>query len=220
MSQGSILAVIHNGNLIFKKKKSILHIWEGIVVKQIDARGLECPKPVILTKKALEETNSISILVDNEVARDNVRRFGENGGFDVTILENSKGIELFLKKIKGLEKTTNNSPVVVLIKKDVFGDGERALGELLMKNFLTSLLESDDKIGSLIFMNKGVVLTTTSEDAIPILKDLEAQGTRIFSCGTCLDFYELKDQLKIGEITNMYSATELLLKKNIRTIII
>ncbi|WP_162473932.1 sulfurtransferase-like selenium metabolism protein YedF [endosymbiont 'TC1' of Trimyema compressum] len=189
-------------------------------MKQIDARGLECPKPVILTKKALEETNSISILVDNEVARDNVRRFGENGGFDVTILENSKGIELFLKKIKGLEKTTNNSPVVVLIKKDVFGDGERALGELLMKNFLTSLLESDDKIGSLIFMNKGVVLTTTSEDAIPILKDLEAQGTRIFSCGTCLDFYELKDQLKIGEITNMYSATELLLKKNIRTIII
>ena len=206
--------------ILFSKKKSILHIWEGIVVKQIDARGLECPKPVILTKKALEETDSISILVDNEVARDNVRRFGENGGFDVTILENSKGIELFLKKIKGLKKTTNNSPVVVLIKTDVFGDGERALGELLMKNFLISLLESDYKIGSLIFMNKGVVLTTTLEDAIPILKDLEAQGTRIFSCGTCLDFYELKDQLKIGEITNMYSATELLLEKNIRTIII
>ena len=55
---------------------------------------------------------------------------------------------------------------------------------------------------------------------MPILKDLEAQGTRIFSCGTCLDFYQLKDQLKIGEITNMYSATELLLEKNVRTIII
>ena len=189
-------------------------------MKQIDARGLDCPKPVILTKKALEETDNISILVDNEVAKDNVRRFGENGGYDVTILENSNGIELFLKKNGENEKDNHRSPVVVLIKTDVFGDGEKALGELLMKNFLISLLESDDKIDNLIFMNKGVVLTTTSEDALPILKDLEAQGTRILSCGTCLDFYKLKDQLKIGEITNMYSATELLLEKNVRTIII
>ena len=189
-------------------------------MKQIDARSLGCPKPVILIKKALEETDNVSILVDNEIARDNVRRFGENGGYDVTILENSKGIELFLKKTKRLKKTTNNNPIVVLIKADVFGDGERALGELLMKNFLSSLLESDDKIDSLIFMNKGVTLTTISKDVLPILKDLEVQGTRIFSCGTCLDFYELKDQLKIGEITNMYSSTELLLRKNIRIIII
>ena len=198
----------------------MLPIGEDTVVKQIDARGLDCPKPVILTKKALEETDNISILVDNEVARDNVRRFGENGGYDVTILENSKGIELFLKNKGNNQEENDRSPVVILIKTDVFGDGEKALGALLMKNFLISLLESDDAIENLIFMNKGVMLTTTSEAALPILKDLETKGTRIFSCGTCLDFYELKDQLKIGEITNMYSATELLLEKNVRTIII
>lgn len=189
-------------------------------MKKIDARGLECPKPVILTKKALEETDNISILVDNNVARDNVRRFGENYGYDVTISESSKYIELFLKKNKHIEKIINKSPVVILIKTDVFGDGERALSELLMKNFLNSLLENDEKIDSLVFMNKGVILTTTSEDALPILKDLESQGTKIFSCGTCLDFYKLKDQLKIGEITNMYSSTELLLKKDIKIITI
>lgn len=197
-----------------------MRIWEDIVMKKIDARGLDCPKPVILTKKALEETDSISILVDNEVAKDNVRRFGENGGYAVTILENDNGIELFLKKTEETSADEDAQPVVVLIKTDVFGNGEQELGQLLMKNFLISLLESNDKIDDLIFMNKGVVLTTTFEDALPILKDLEAQGTRIFSCGTCLDFYGLKEQLKIGEITNMYSATELLLEKNVRTIII
>ena len=139
-------------------------------MKQIDARGLDCPKPVILTKKALEETDNILILVDNEVAKDNLRRFGENGGYDVTILENSNGIELFLKKNGENEKDNNSSPVVVLLKTAVFGDGEKALGELLMKNFLSSLLESDDKIENLICMNKGVVLTTTSEGRFAYFK--------------------------------------------------
>lgn len=181
-----------------------------VFMKKIDARGLECPRPVILIKKAMEEADEASILVDNEVARDNVQRFGHNAGCRVTIVENDNGTELFLKK--ELEKITAEfaEEVVVLIKSSFFGQGDPKLGNILMKSFLVSLLESDKKVKALIFVNSGVELTTRNLEAIEVLKSFDKKGTVIYSCGTCLDFYGLKEDLKIGLITNMYSSVELL----------
>lgn len=178
-------------------------------MSKIDARGLDCPKPVILIKKALEGADEASILVDNQTARENVARFGENAGCSVTILENQEGIELFLKKVSE-KKTSGEEEAVVLIKTSRFGEGDETLGALLMKSFLVSLLEGDKKVKALIFMNKGVELTTAEGDILEILKAHEAKGTAIYSCGTCLDYYRLKEKLLIGQVTNMYSAVEML----------
>lgn len=185
-------------------------------MEKIDARGLECPQPVLKIKKALEEALEASILVDNEAARENVRRFGENNGCKVTIVENDQGTELFLKKTRdeaereGNAKASADDGVVVLIKSARFGEGDPKLGALLMKSFLVSLLESDRTIKGMIFMNSGVELTTREGEPLEILEKIAGKGAALYSCGTCLDFYGLKEDLKIGEVTNMYSAVELL----------
>lgn len=187
-------------------------------MKKIDARGLECPQPVIMTKKALEEVTEVTTVVDNEVARDNIRRFGENGGYGVTVVEGNGDIEVTLvKKEDGVASSTDEQ-LTVLVKTDLFGEGDPELGSLLMKNFIISLGEG--KLPkTIIFMNKGVNLTTVNEGTVEVLKELENKGVTIFSCGTCLDFYELKEGLKVGEITNMYSATEELIQSDKRIII-
>jgi selenium metabolism protein YedF len=190
------------------------------MMKKIDARGLECPRPVILIKKALEEVDEASILVDNEVARDNVQRFGQNAGCKVTIVENDSVIELFLKKEADKELVGLDEKVVVLIKSSFFGEGDSKLGNVLMKSFLVSLLECEKQVKALIFMNSGVELTTRNMEAIEVLKSFDEKGTDIYSCGTCLDFYGLKEELKIGLITNMYSSVELLVGEGIRVITI
>ena len=191
------------------------------IMKKIDARGLECPKPVILIKKALEEADQASIVVDNQVARDNVKRFGENNSCQVVIIENNEGIELQLRKnIADID--VNNTQIIeevaVLIKSNEFGQGDPKLGAILMKSFLVSLLESNKKIKTLIFMNKGVYLTTDNLEAIEILKEIEKKGASIFSCGNCLDFYELKAELKVGQITNMYSSVDALVENGVKVI--
>ena len=179
-------------------------------MKKIDARGLECPKPVILIKKAMEEAEEASILVDNEAARDNVQRFGLNAGCTVAIVENDQGIELFLRKGSVAQPAEGTKEVVVLIKSSLFGTGDPKLGALLMRSFLVSLLEGDRSMKALIFMNSGVELTTREGEILEILREIEGKGAAIYSCGTCLDFYDLKAELKIGLVTNMYSSTELL----------
>lgn len=190
-------------------------------MKKIDARGLECPRPVILIKKALEEVEEASILVDNEVARDNVQRFGHNAGCKVTIVENDNVTELFLKKVSEKEVVgLVEEVVVVLIKTSLFGEGDSKLGNILMKSFLVSLLESDKKVKALIFMNSGIELTTKNLEIVEVLKAFDKKGAVIYSCGTCLDFYGLKEELKIGLITNMYSSVELLVGEGNRVITI
>lgn len=189
-------------------------------MKKIDGRGLECPKPVILIKKALDDTDEAAIIVDNDIARDNIKRFAKNGGFSCTVVENEEGITLFLKKTKEENDEHNDGKLVVLIKSNLFGEGDIQLGNVLMKSFLVSLLENNKKVKSIIFMNKGIELTTTNVEIIEILKEFEQKGTEIFSCGTCLDFYGVKDDLKIGQITNMYASVDALVESSNKILII
>ena len=61
-------------------------------IKTVDARGLSCPQPVILTKKALSEeaVNNLKVLVNSPTARDNVSKFGRSQGLDVEIEEENE----------------------------------------------------------------------------------------------------------------------------------
>jgi selenium metabolism protein YedF len=100
--------------------------------------------------------------------------------------------------------------VTILITNRYFGQGEEELGQVLMRSFLYTLGEMNGRVKSIIFMNSGVFLTTEGSEVLEILQGLSQEGVQILSCGTCLDFYGIKDKLAVGEITNMYTAVEML----------
>ncbi len=73
---------------------------KDVMVKEIDARGLSCPQPVFLTKKAIDTGETEIIVVVNEmVARDNVKRLAENSGYNVEIEEVGEDITLKIGKV-------------------------------------------------------------------------------------------------------------------------
>ncbi|MEG2338239.1 MAG: sulfurtransferase-like selenium metabolism protein YedF [Clostridium sp.] len=177
----------------------------------VNCKGLECPKPVINTKKSIEEFKgeALNILVDNEVARENVSKFLSGQGVSHEIKENNGEFSIITEGII-IEATDNNSDEggeVILVTKSVFGAGDDVLGEALMKSFMYALSESNMP-SAILFVNGGVKLTTSGSDVLETLKSLELGGVTILSCGTCLDFYNLKDELQVGGITNMYTIIE------------
>ena len=95
-------------------------------------------------------------------------------------------------------------PVVVAVGSAEMGNGDPRLGRILMKSFLYSLTQLEELPQTVLFFNGGVRMTTEGSESLEDLKALESQGVEILSCGTCLDFYGLKDKLLVGGITNMY----------------
>ncbi len=97
----------------------------------------------------------------------------------------------------------------VFIGKDHVGEGDPELGHNLAKMAITALSEADDAPEALMFMNSGVkLLCEDEEQIINGVSSLQDGGCDILACGTCLDFYGLKDDLKVGEISNMYDILD------------
>lgn len=177
----------------------------------IDARGLNCPEPVILAKRQIDRGDEqIVVLVDNRAARQNVGKLGSSRGYEVTVVEEGDQFKIILHK-GALDEDAATPPtgVAVLIKGDVFGEADRELGQILMKNLLYTLNEIEG-IEHIIFMNRAVHLTTEGSPVLEHLESLQEKGISILSCGICLDFYQKKQQLAVGTITNMYTAMEIL----------
>lgn len=183
-------------------------------MKRIDCRGLACPKPVILTKKELDgmESGEIEVVVDNEAAKENVSKLAASMGLDC-IQREGEGLYYITINKKSSEccsaaDIANNRNITILVSSDKFGTGDDRLGAALMKSYMYALTESEPKPKTMLFVNSGVNLTTEGSDVIESLKALEGQGVEILSCGTCLDFYSLKEKLLIGTVTNMYTIVE------------
>ncbi len=100
---------------------------------------------------------------------------------------------------------------IVLITSDRFGTGDKRLGEILMRAFLNTLWDTEPKPAQIISINDGVRLTTESSEVLDTLNLLEQAGVQILSCGTCLEYYNLKDSLKSGQATNMKATVSSLL---------
>ncbi len=182
-------------------------------MKEIDGRGLQCPQPVILTKKALEETkeSEITAIVDNEVAKENIKRLIEGLALEYSIEEKDGCFYIKIKNEKSV-KVQNQSQdnIVIVISNDKLGGGDDGLGDVLMKSYIYSLTEVTPLPTALILLNAGVKLTTSGSTVLDSLNKLYNLGVEIISCGTCLDYYGLKDELKIGLIGNMYSIVEIM----------
>lgn len=179
--------------------------------KIIDCRGLACPKPVIITKKELDsiEQGEITSIVDNEVARENLKKLSESLGTEISIEEKeSLYYVTFTKKSGNAVISSRDGKLVILVGSEFLGNGDDTLGKALMKSYMFALSESSSIPETMLFVNGGVKLTTEGSDVLESLEKLKAMGVDIMSCGTCLDFYNLKDKLVIGTITNMYTIID------------
>jgi selenium metabolism protein YedF len=183
----------------------------GYNMKEIDARGLVCPQPVILTKKALEEIieGEVVAIVDNITAKENISRLAANLNYVYEVTDEEGCHYIKIKKTAGAQKLIEaEESIVVVITSDKLGQGDEALGKVLMKSYTYALTETTPLPKAVMFLNSGVKLTSEGSEMLENIKKLEDSGTEIVSCGTCLDFYQLKDKLKVGIIGNMYSIIE------------
>lgn len=179
----------------------------------LDCRGLKCPQPVINTKRFFDgkSEGEAEVIVDNLVAKENISKFAASIGATATFLEKDGNYHLIIKKLCEACKAMDfaeKKTLTIVVSNNELGLGDPKLGATLMKSYLFALSEAEIVPDSLLFLNAGVKLTVEGSESLPVLEVLKSKGTTIMSCGTCLDFYGLKDKLAIGEITNMYAIVE------------
>lgn len=182
-------------------------------MKIIDCKGLACPAPVLTAKEAIEKEglNELTVIVDNEAARENVSRFLESQNFEASAKEVGDGFQIVGRKKEGAScqvfssetPETAKHKIMVMVTADCIGHGDDELGSKLMASFLKTLKEMGDELWRLVFLNNGVKLTTEGSQVLSDLKNLEGQGIHILVCGTCLTHFNMLDKKQVGETTNM-----------------
>lgn len=186
----------------------------------VNAMGDNCPIPVIKTKKAiaaLTGPETIEVLVDNEIAVQNVTKMASGSGGKVTSEKLGDAEFKVTIEMEGAPAADEAEAVcvpdardntVVVVSSDRMGSGNDELGKVLIKGFIFAVTQLDTLPKTMLFYNGGATLTTEDSDSLEDLKSLEAQGVEILTCGTCLNHYGLTDKLKVGEVTNMYVIAE------------
>jgi selenium metabolism protein YedF len=99
---------------------------------------------------------------------------------------------------------------LLYLNSDVLGTGDKELGEKLLISFLKQTLSSSLKIDTIFCVNSAAKLTTINKKAIELFKQFQEQGTIISTCGSCLEYYKLKDKLAIGDIGSMNLLVQLM----------
>ena len=183
-------------------------------MKTVDCRGLACPQPVMETKKALDRSESkvIMVLVDNPTSRENVSRFAASQGYQVTLKDEKDHSAITIRRGEGGKredkpippKTSIEGGLVFFIDSDSMGRGSEELGGILMRAFLHTLGEADVKPQKMILVNSGVKLACEGSPTLEDLQLISSRGVEILACGTCLNYFELKEQLRAGRVSNMY----------------
>ncbi len=187
-------------------------------MKTVDAKGKQCPVPLVMAKKALEDIavdETLEILIDNETSLKNVTRFMNDNGMKTNTQTGEGVFHLFVNKTGEFSKkakaedycsisTVGTSGYVIAFQRNFLGDGDPDLGKILLKAFINTLPEIENKPSKLMFLNSGIFLTLKDSYVLDSLKKLENEGLEILVCGTCLDFYKKKDDLGVGIVSNMY----------------
>ncbi len=190
--------------------------------KSVDARGELCPKPLIMTKKALKGfSGELTVLLDNDTAYENVQRFLSDNGksfsanknngeymirvnADGTPAENTRAEDYCPVPVNPSRDSSAQASYVIAFSSDRMGTGDDDLGRILIQGFCNTIKEADPLPGTLVFYNSGVKLAAEGSSVLPALKSLEESGIKLLVCGTCADYFEIKDRIGAGIISNMY----------------
>lgn len=190
--------------------------------KMINCIGQACPLPVVNAKKASEELHAgdvLTVIVDNEIAVQNLTRFAEHKGFAVSAQKKGEKEYAVIMQIAGASPAVQTEEIacavdarrkgmLVVLSGNVMGTGDEKLGTSLMKAFVFALTKQEQLPDTILCYNTGAYLTCEGADTLEDLKLLETEGVTILTCGTCLDFYGLKEKLAVGGMTNMYDIVE------------
>lgn len=188
------------------------------MINELDCRGMNCPAPVLSVRDVLEKEApaAITVIVDNEAARQNVSRFLEHqnylvssamqgGEFRVVGTKGDRGdapeTESQAAAVK--KRWDGEKKIMVLVTGVHMGHGDDGLGDMLMFNFLKTLKEMGPDLWRVAFVNSGVSFTAERSEAVPILQELAGGGVQIMACGACLAYFHLLDKIQVGEVTNM-----------------
>ncbi len=190
-------------------------------MQKVDGKGLLCPQPLILTRKALKNClpgETLKIECDNQTAYQNILTYLKDQSLEPkgTVEGSIFQIDVVNQPVQREEDTEPgsinagvcSSAYVVVVSSDRMGEGDPQLGAILMKGFLNALIEQPIFPTHLVFYNAGVKLTTKDSGVISSLQTLEENGIEILVCGTCVDFYAIKEQVAVGKISNMFAITE------------
>jgi selenium metabolism protein YedF len=186
----------------------------------VDARGLACPQPVIQTRKAMQQADRIVTLVDSETSVTNVSRMAEKAGWQVNVvpeageyrIELAKGVAVPNAEPLAMGKVeVVSGPLILVVSSDVMGRGEAELGNILIRGFFHTLGEVEPLPQTIILFNTGVKLACEGSPVLDDLCALEADGIEILACGTCLNYFELTNELAVGGVSNMYDIAETML---------
>ena len=188
---------------------------------KLDYSQHKCPYPVVETRKQIlaHPGQVLEVLVGDQAGRDNVSRLAGKMGYQAGAEEAGSGFRLTLTPDRQQDSGTAEQPrstaaapatgkTVIYCGSDRMGDGDDGFGRVLMRNFITTLLEMDPLPDMVLFVNSGINLTTEGSDVLEALAKLDEQGVDLATCGLCLEFYQKKEQLKVGRVTNMYEMVE------------
>jgi selenium metabolism protein YedF len=189
--------------------------------KTVDARGMLCPKPLIMVKKALAELQvgeQFTVLLDNETAKDNVTRFLQDNGARPVPSENHGVFTINAEKSQKdlpeprveqyCQPDGGSKPFVMVFNQFGMGTGSEELGKILIQACVNAVKEVKPLPSSMLFFNGGVHLACEGSPVVQTLLELESRGVKMLVCGTCLDYFELKFRLKVGRISNMYDILQ------------
>jgi tRNA 2-thiouridine synthesizing protein A len=188
-------------------------------MKVLDVRGLACPEPIVQAKRALVDQGEtqVQLLVDSPVTRDSLKKFAASKGYRYAETPSGEGWRIDLSageaspSASPAPTVTAKRPPVVLCRHQTFGPASGTLGALLIRAFFKTLLDLETKPAKIIFINEGVDLPCHDEAIIDYCRKLIEQGCEVMSCGTCLDYFKLLDQLQVGRVGNMYDIAGALL---------
>jgi selenium metabolism protein YedF len=191
------------------------------MTEMVDARGLACPQPVIQTRKVMQQADRILTLVDSETSMTNVSRMAAKAGWQVNVV--SEGDEYRIELVKGDvvpeaaplpvgKAEVVSGPLVLAVSSDVMGRGEDELGSILMRSFFHTLGEAQLLPQTILLFNTGARLACEGSPVLEDLHAIEARGVEVLVCGTCLGYFEIKEQLGVGQVSNMYDIAETMLQ--------
>lgn len=204
----------------------------------IDVRGEPCPVPVIRTRKAMESilkpgqdshVNLLTVLVSKQDQVDNVTRMAGRSGWTSTFSQQGDHFRIDLTGpesqsapvIVASEDLTCEIPVsgrtsrVTVVASNTMGKGSETLGGVLIRAFLGVLKELDSCPEIIIFYNSGVKLVIEGSPVLAEIRELDELGVELLVCGTCLEYFEIRDKVCVGTVSNMYDiATAMLDAEN------
>lgn len=187
----------------------------------IDARGKNCPIPVLMAKKEIDGgQQAFAVDVDNAIAVQNLQKLAQSQGyacsvtpmgndFRVSFIQSCEACEAILEQAAPAPASSGGQTAVFVPRK-IIGAGSEELGTNLMRMFFYTIAQGDALPASIVFMNEGVYLPVLDAQVVEHLRALQEKGVEILVCGTCLNYYGLTEKLQIGTVSNMYDITQAL----------